>query len=59
MDISHEEYDQIAAEIASEDSVVGIDAKKTHVVIIHALRDIQQRLELLERRLEVVEGPRR
>jgi hypothetical protein len=59
MDISHEEYDQIATEIASEDSVVGIDAKKTHVVIIHALRDIQQRLERLERRLELVEGPRR
>jgi hypothetical protein len=59
MEISREEYDTIAEDIASENSVVGIDAEKTHVIIIHALRDIQQRLERLERRLEVVEDPHR
>jgi hypothetical protein len=59
VEISRTEYDRIAMEIASEDSVVGIDAKKTHVMILHALRDIQQRLERLERRFEVAEGPQR
>jgi hypothetical protein len=59
MEISQAEYDRIAEEIASEDSVVGIDAKKTHVMILHALRDVQQRLERLERRLDAAEGPQR
>ena len=30
---------------------VGIDAKKTHILILHALRDIQTRLERLEKRV--------
>jgi hypothetical protein len=58
MDITPGEFERIAAEIASEESVVGIDAKKTHVLILHALRDIQQRLERLERRLDSTEGSR-
>lgn len=49
MNPSREDYDRIAGEIASTDSVVGIDAKKTHVLIIHLLEDIQRRLERLER----------
>jgi hypothetical protein len=58
MQISNEEYESIAAEIASDESVVGIDARKTHVMILHALRDIQQRLARLERRLDNMEGTR-
>ncbi len=39
----------IEALIASDASPVGIDAKKTHVIIIQKLMDIQARLERLER----------
>lgn len=49
MDVPREEYERIAAEIASADSVVGIDAKKTHIMILHLLLDIQRRLDRLER----------
>ena len=35
--------------IASDASPVGIDAKKTHVIIIHKLVQIEERLERLER----------
>ncbi len=58
MKISEEDFERIAAEITSSDSVVGIDAKKTHVLILHALRDIQERLTRLERRLDAAEGSR-
>jgi hypothetical protein len=58
MQISEQEFERIAAEIASSESVVGIDAKKTHVLILHALRDIQERLARLERRLDAAEGSR-
>ena len=34
----------IEEEIASDSSPVGIDAKKTHVMIIHQLREIEERL---------------
>ena len=43
------DYDEIEKLIASEDSPVGIDAKKTHVIIIQKLLQIEQRLERLER----------
>jgi hypothetical protein len=34
--------------IASADSPVGIDAKKTHVLILHTLLQIEERLARLE-----------
>jgi len=58
MEIPQDEFDSIAAEIASDQSVVGIDAKKTHIMILHALRDIQERLARLERRIDSTEGSR-
>ncbi len=42
-------YGEIEAMIDSVASPVGIDAKKTHVIIIHKLLQIEQRLEKLER----------
>ena len=42
------DYVEIEELIASEDSPVGIDAKKTHVIIIHKLLQIEGRLERLE-----------
>lgn len=48
MEIPQEDYDKIAEMINSEDSPVGIDAKKTHVVIIYKLMEIEKRLDRLE-----------
>ncbi len=48
-DVPASAYDEIEELIASEDSPVGIDAKKTHVIIIHKLLQIEERLEKLER----------
>jgi hypothetical protein len=47
-EISAEEYAALEALIASDDSPVGIDAKKTHILILHRLADIQRRLSRLE-----------
>lgn len=44
------EYERLEALIGSEGSPVGIDAKKTHVLILHKLAEIERRLERLERR---------
>lgn len=52
MDIPQERYQQILREIESESSPVGIDAKKTHIVIIHQLQQIEARLARIEAALE-------
>lgn len=41
-------YRKIEAEIASDESPVGIDAKKTHVIILAQLQRIEERLERIE-----------
>ena len=51
MEIDQTEYDAIAAEIHSDASPVGIDAKKTHILILHMLRDLQKRIAEIEKRL--------
>ncbi len=51
-DLPAEDFDAIARAIASDQSPVGIDAKRTHVVILHLLLDLQGRLARLEARLE-------
>ena len=51
MEIEPEEYERIAQLISSDASPVGIDAKKTHVYIIHTLQRIQQRLEVVEKQI--------
>jgi len=47
-EIPQAEYEAIQKMIASEESVVGIDAKKTHIIIIHKLLEIEKRLKALE-----------
>ena len=47
-EIPKEEYEAIEKMIASDESVVGIDAKKTHIIIIHKLMEIEKRLKALE-----------
>ena len=41
----------IEREISSETSPVGIDAKKTHIIILHKLQEIDERLRRIEARL--------
>lgn len=42
------DYERLTQLIASDDSPVGIDAKKTHVLILHKLEQIEARLARLE-----------
>jgi hypothetical protein len=49
MEIPADAYERIAAEITSDASPVGIDAKKTHIMILYKLTEIEKRLERLER----------
>lgn len=52
MNISQNQYKDIEKLIASDESVVGIDAKKTHIIIIHMLQEMQKSIEKLDNRLE-------
>ena len=52
VDVPQEDYDKIAALISSDTSPVGIDAKKTHVIILHKLMQIEKRLAMLEQQAE-------
>jgi hypothetical protein len=46
----------IEAEISSDTSPVGIDAKKTHVLIIEKLEEIERRLTRIEAAIDVSDG---
>ena len=50
IDIPTDVYADIEALIGSEASPVGIDAKKTHIIILHKLIEIERRLARLERK---------
>lgn len=45
-------FEAIANEIQSDQSPVGIDAKKTHVIILQKLLDIQEQLDRIESKIE-------
>lgn len=53
--IPEQDYKEIEKAIGSEESVVGIDAKKTHIMIIHMLQKIGKKLDVMESRIEVLE----
>jgi len=55
LEVPAADVEQIEKAIASEDSVVGIDAKKTHVLILYKLLEIERRLKRVEGRLGRVE----
>lgn len=55
MEISEKEYDEIEKLIGSNESVVGIDAKKTHIIIIQMLRQLSDKVEKLEKKIEKLE----
>ncbi len=48
LNVPESEYEAIETLIASDASPVGIDAKKTHVLIMHMLMSIEKRLARLE-----------
>ncbi len=49
LEVDDEKKAQIEKVITSEDSPVGIDAKKTHIIIINKLVEIEKRLDALEK----------
>lgn len=48
LDIPEDKYREILEQIESDESPVGIDAGKTHVLILHKLLEIEDRLKELE-----------
>jgi hypothetical protein len=50
IDIPTDVYEDIGELIGNEASPVGIDAKKTHIIILHKLIEIERRLARLERK---------
>lgn len=52
LDVPPNEYEELRRQIASDDSPVGIDATKTHVLILKKLLDIEARLARIEERVE-------
>jgi hypothetical protein len=53
--ITQDIYDAIAKEIHSDSSPVGIDAKKTHIIILDKLLKLEKKLEDIEKRMEQLE----
>ncbi|MEO6358564.1 MAG: hypothetical protein ABIU77_18530 [Ferruginibacter sp.] len=49
--VAPELYSQIKNEITSKDSVVGIDAVHTHILIINRLMQIEAKLDALNEKL--------
>jgi hypothetical protein len=52
MEIPEDVYRSIEKEIESDASPVGIDAKKTHVIILYRLRLLEERLVRIEEALK-------
>ena len=56
MEIEKQEYEAIAREIHSDNSPVGIDAKKTHILILAMLRKMNERLDAIEKKMELIKA---
>lgn len=52
LSIDKKTFEEIAEAIHSDASPVGIDAKKTHVLILEKLIQIENRLTAIEKKLE-------
>ena len=50
-DIDTKTYEEIAKLIHSDESPVGIDAKKTHILILNKLQELSDRLERMEQKM--------
>jgi hypothetical protein len=51
MIVPEDRYQEIGEAITSDESPVGIDAKKTHIMILYMLEDLRERVTRLEERL--------
>ena len=52
MKVPEERAKEIGELIELKNSPVGIDAKKTHIIIIHKLTEIEKRLKALEDKIQ-------
>ena len=50
-EIDPKTYEEIAKVIHSDESPVGIDAKKTHILILNKLQELNNRLERMEQQM--------
>lgn len=50
--VPQEQYEAIAAEIHSDNSPVGIDAKKTHILILQKLLAMESQLVQLQKDID-------
>ena len=57
LNIPAETEEKISEVIGSDQSVVGIDAKKTHILILHLLLKLEERLTHIEDRISKLERP--
>jgi len=53
-EIDPETYKEIAKVIHSDKSPVGIDAKKTHILILNKLQELNDRLERIEQKMKKI-----
>ncbi|MCU0398055.1 MAG: hypothetical protein MUC73_08125 [Cyclobacteriaceae bacterium] len=47
----HPDYEKIGEVIQSKESVVGIDARHTHIIIIKKLLELEEKLTAVEKKL--------
>ena len=52
-------YEQIKKEITNKDSVVGIDAVHTHIIIIDHLMEIEKKLDSLNEKIDQIKSARK
>ena len=50
-EIDSKTYEEIAKLIHSDESPVGIDAKKTHILILNELQGLNKRMERMEQQI--------
>jgi len=50
-EIDPKTYEEIAKVIHSDSSPVGIDAKKTHILILNKLQELNDRMERIEQEM--------
>ena len=50
--VPEKDYIEIEKWIKSDESVVGIDAKETHIIIIHKLMTLEKEISKLKKKLK-------
>ena len=51
-EIDTKTYEEIAKVIHSDESPVGIDAKKTHILILNKLQELSEKLDAIQLQLD-------